>query len=105
MAFSVRTEAGLAALNSQLATRSYLAGAAASAEDFARFSELRAAPTAEHPHARRWYEHIKFVQQQYPNRAFAGVKPAAGGKADRHADAAAKAAAGGKPAGGDGKGP
>jgi len=55
----VSTPAGLTKLNDYLKHNSYVQGYEPSTVDTTTFNGLKAAPSTSHPHALRWYNHIK----------------------------------------------
>jgi len=71
--FSVRTEAGLLTLNDLLVKQPYLGGFQPEYDDFLRHSELRVKPGMDFPQARRWYEHIYYLKNEFPNRLWKGT--------------------------------
>ncbi|TQV95672.1 proteasome subunit alpha type 3 [Cordyceps javanica] len=66
MGFSnLNEEAGLKALDSWLATRSYVESYSPSQADTVCFNAIESAPdTARYPHAARWYKHIASYQSE-----------------------------------------
>lgn len=54
----LKTKSGLEALNSYLEDKSYIEGYVASQGDTVVFEALSGAPSADLPHALRWYNHI-----------------------------------------------
>uniref|UniRef100_A0A2L2Y487 Elongation factor 1-beta n=1 Tax=Parasteatoda tepidariorum TaxID=114398 RepID=A0A2L2Y487_PARTP len=55
----LKTAAGIKSLNEYLADNSYIEGFQPSQADTTVFQALSSAPSAQHPHALRWYNHIK----------------------------------------------
>ncbi|KAJ3033752.1 Elongation factor 1-beta [Rhizophlyctis rosea] len=56
--------AGLAVLNDYLEDKSYIEGYVASQADIAVFEAVSTKPTADQPHALRWYNHIAAIANQ-----------------------------------------
>ena len=79
---SLKTDAGLKALNDHLATRSYVNGQSASQDDFARFAEIHVSiDQAAFPNVERWYKHIRHLKAAFPLRRWGAEKGgSAGGK-------------------------
>ncbi|EFX02463.1 elongation factor 1-beta [Grosmannia clavigera kw1407] len=72
----VTTDAGVAVLNSWLATRSYISGYATSQADVAVFKALKSSPeTAKYPHAARWYKHIASYEEEFATLSGDASKP------------------------------
>ena len=66
------------ALNTHLATRSYVTGFAQSADDVAAFKALKSLPAQkQHPHAYRWALHIAALTGQMISSSGAAAAPAA----------------------------
>ncbi|KAJ3051981.1 Elongation factor 1-beta [Rhizophlyctis rosea] len=80
--------AGLAVLNNYLEDKSYIAGFEPSQADSAVFAAVTTKPTADHPHALRWYNHIAASNHS----AFPGEKKAASAYGPAAAAAAPAAA-------------
>lgn len=94
---------GLKSLNSWLEHESYIHGFQASQGDVAVFEALSHAPTAEYPHALRWYKHMTSFKD---HKALPGVKGPVDsygfcGKTAQAATAAAPAKPAAKPAADD----
>ncbi|CAL1297247.1 unnamed protein product [Larinioides sclopetarius] len=91
----LKTNAGLKSLDEFLADNSYIEGFRASQADTTVFQALKSSPSAEFPHALRWYNHIK----SFGN----GITSFPGAKKDISAftDASSSASAKASKAGGD----
>lgn len=72
----VLTDAGLATLDSWLATRSYIVGTTASQADVVTFKALSSAPSADkYPNAARWYKHIASYEDEFSSLPGDAAKP------------------------------
>ncbi|EGS19321.1 elongation factor 1-beta-like protein [Thermochaetoides thermophila DSM 1495] len=70
------TDAGLAALESWVLTRSYIEGHSASQADVAVYKALSGAPDAEkYPNAARWYKHIASFEDEFATLPGDASKP------------------------------
>ncbi|GFR15145.1 elongation factor 1-beta, partial [Trichonephila clavata] len=68
----LKTNAGLKSLDEFLADNSYIEGFQPSQADTTVFQALKSSPSAEFPHALRWYNHIKSFGKGITS--FPGVK-------------------------------
>ncbi|KAK9883798.1 hypothetical protein WA026_001993 [Henosepilachna vigintioctopunctata] len=65
MAFGdLKTEKGVKELNTFLQDRSYITGYSVSQSDFDTVKQIAKAPSANFPHALRWYNHIKSFEAE-----------------------------------------
>jgi len=81
----VATPAGLTKLNQHLQASSYVQGYEASSADNTTFEAIKSPPSAGHPHALRWYNHIKSfgdLKKKFPAASGTGNGKVAAAAAD-----------------------